>query len=300
MRAFLLLTAAAVAATLAPSRAGAQEVGRSPLELVEYWNGVYDAAYRRYEAAAAEFRVLEENWNRLIDERLQQVESNPARAERILGEILSLSTERTIAQGQVRVETEEWEQVGDSFIGALDNYLEILNNTIRGTPLGDSLDESISLYNFWHERLEEVERQLAPNLLLVLEPMPEVVARDDDTAEDLERKATLLENRALRDSAGVVEIEEKIATDRRRLERDRSTADLSARIRRFGDMTIPVVPTTEGGPEIVGDTTAADRTQTPEQRIELMEAYRDEMIARVELLLERARELRAEAARRRM
>ena len=79
-----------------------------------------------------------------------------------------------------------------------------------GYAAGDSLDESISLYNFWHERLETVESDLAPtNLLLVLEPMPEVVARDDDTADDLERKATLLENRALRDSAVVEELEDK-------------------------------------------------------------------------------------------
>lgn len=298
MRAFLLLAAAALAVTLAPSRGGAQEVGRSPLELVEYWDDVYIAASLRYQAAAAEFDRIDGNWNRLNDEYLQQLESNPARAERILGEILSLSDERTIKEGQVRIELGEWQEAGDSFIGALDNYLEILNNTIRVTPLGDSLDESISLYNFWHERLETVESDLAPtNLLLVLEPMPEVVARDDDTADDLERKATLLENRALRDSAVVVELEDRIATLRRRLERDRSAADLSARIRRFGDMTIPVVPTTEGGPEIVGDTTAA---QTPEQRIELMEAYRDERIARVEQLLARASELRAEAARRRM
>ena len=298
MRACLLL-AAVMAATLAPGRARAQEVGRSPLELVEYWDGVYEAAYHGYLFAAAEFQNLDDNWNRLNDEYLQQHESNPARAERILGEILSLSPERTMAEGRVRIALGEWQEVGDSFISALDDYLEILNNTIRGTPLGDSLDESISLYNTWHERLEEVESQLAPSLSLVLEPMPEVVARDDDTAEDLERKATLLENRALRDSAVVVELEDRIATLRRRLERDRSTADLSARIRRFGEMTVPVEATTEGVGVNVADSAAVDLTQTPEQRIELMEAYRDEMISFVEQLLERATELRAEAARRR-
>ena len=299
MRAFLLLVAAAMAVTLAPVRAQAQEVGRSPLELVEYWSGAYDVAHLRYQTALATFQILDANWNRLNDERLQQLESNPARAERILGEILSLSPERTRVQGQLESTRREWQDVGDSFVDALDDYLEILSNTIRGTPLGDSLDESISLYNTWHEVLEQVESDLALNLTLELEPMPEVVARDDDTADDLERKATLLENRALRDSAVVVGLEDEIATLRRRLDRDRSTADLSARIRRFGDMTIPVVPTTEGGPEIVGDTTAADLTLTPEQRIERMEEYRDERIARVEQLLARATELRAEAARRR-
>lgn len=295
MRACLLL-AAALAATLAPERARAQEVGRSPLELVEYWDDVYDVAYLRYQTALAEFESLDNNWNRLNDEHLQQHQSNPARANRILGEILSLSPERTMAEGRVRIALEEWQEVGDSFISALDDYLEILSNTIRGTPLGDSLDESISLYNTWLERLEEVENQLARNLSLALEPMPEVVARDDDTAEDLERKATLLENRALRDSAVVVELEDRIATLRRRLERDRSTADLSARIRRFGEMTVPVEATTEGVGVNVADSAAV---VTPEQRIELMEAYRDERISFVEQLLERARGLREEAARRR-
>ncbi len=299
MRACLLLVAA-LAATLAPVRASAQEVGRSPLELVVYWDRVYEAAYHRSRAAAADFQSLDNNWNTLNDEYLQQLESNPARAERILGEILSLSPERTRVQGQLESTRREWHDVGDSFVDALDNYLEILSNTIRGTPLGDSLDESISLYNRWHEVLEQVERDLALNLTLELEPMPEVVAREDDTAEDLERKATLLENRALRDSAVVVELEDRIATLRRRLDRDRSTAELSARIRRFGDMTIPVTPTTEGAAVTVGDSAAVGLTQTPEQRIEFMEEYRDERIARVDRLLQRASELLAEAARRRI
>ena len=301
MRACLLPVAAAVAVTVAPVPVTAQEVARSPLELVEYWNSVYEAAYHTYLAAAAEFQSLDDNWNRLNDEYLQQKESNPARANRILGEILSISPERTSVEGRVRTTQREWEDVGDSLIDALDNYLEILNNTIQGTPLGDTAGgSSIALYRTWSARLEEIESQLAASQSLELEPMPEVVARDDDNAADLERKARLLENRAVRDSAVVVELEERIASLRRRLERDRSTEDLATRNRRFGDMTVPVEATTEGAGVNVADSAAVDLTQTPEQRIELMEAYRDEMIAFVEQLLERATELRAEAARRRL
>lgn len=299
MRACLLLVAAALGVPLAPVRAGAQEVGRSPLELVEYWDGVYNAAYLDYQAALARFENLDNNWDRLNDEYLQQHESNPARAERVLGEIQLLSHERTRVEGQVRSTLGEWQDVGDSFIEALDNYLEILNNAIRGTPVGDSAQESIALYNTWRARLEEIESQLGGSRTLELEPMPEVVARDDDTAEDLEGKATLVENRALRASAGVAVLETKIAALRRRLERDRSTADMADRISRFGEMTIPLTPTTEGGGVTVGDSAAVDLTQTPEQRIELLETFRDETIAFVEQLLERATELRAEAARRR-
>lgn len=299
MRACLLLVAAALAVPFAPVRAGAQEVGRSPLELVEYWDGVYNAAYLGYQHALATFESLDNTWDRLNDEYLQQHESNPARAERALIEIQQLSPERTRAEGRVRSTLGEWQDAGDSLIDALDNYLEILNNAIRGTPVGDSAQESIALYNTWRARLEEIESQLARSRPVELEPMPEVVARDDDTAEDLERKATLVENRARRESAFVVVLEEKIASLRRRLERDRSTADMADRIRRFGEMTIPLTPTTEGGGVTVGDSAAVDLTQTPEQRIELLETFRDERIAFVEQLRERARELREEAARRR-
>ena len=93
MRACLPLVAAALAVPLTPVRSGAQEVGRSPLELVEYWDGVYNAAYFGYQAALAEFENLDNDWDRLNDEYLQQHESNPARAERVLGEIQLLSHE---------------------------------------------------------------------------------------------------------------------------------------------------------------------------------------------------------------
>lgn len=294
-----LLLAAALAMTVQPVRLAAQEGARSPLELIEDWYEVYLAAYHRYQATVGDFRIVEGDWDRRNDEYLQLRETNPARADRILGEIQQLSAEKTRAESGVRAAQREWQDAGDSLIQALDNYLEILNNAIQGTPLGDSIEELVRQYTMWDRRLEEVEAQLAPSLSLELEPMPAIVARDDDTAEDLELKAKSLENRARRDSALVLDVEDKIASLKKRQERERSTADLRARIARFGDMTVPVEAATGEAGVTVADSAAVDLTQTPEQRIEDLETFRDEMIARVDQLLERARELRQEAARRR-
>ena len=300
MRGGLLPVAAALAVSLAPSGALAQEAGRSPEELVQYWSDLYDAAFREYQDALLEFQPLDSIWNALDEERKQLIESNgnPADIRRITGEMQSRSNARQRATGRRDRAKAQWENVADSFMDALDNYLTILANAF-GATAGAEQDELTNQYNRWLESLEQVERDLGPNLSLELGPLPDVVARDDDTPQDLERKARSLEDRARRDSAAVAGVEERIAALERRLARDRSTEGFSARIRRFGDMTIPLVPITEGGPEIVGDSTAADLTQTPEQRIELLETLRDRMVARVEQLLARARELREEAARRR-
>ena len=299
MRPCLLLAATALAVTVQPVHLTAQEGGRSPLELVEQWYDVYDVAHLSYQTALRIFQNLDGNWDRLNDEFLQQLERNPARAERLLGEIQQLSAERTRAQSAVRAAQRQRQDAGDSLIEALDNYLEILNNIIQGTPLGDSIEDSVTRYNEWNRRLQEVEAELAPSLSLELEPMPEVRAGDDDTADELRRKADYLESRARRESATVQKVEEKIVSLKKRQERDRSTADVRARLARFGDMTVPVAATTEGAGVTVADSAAVDLTQTPEQRIELLETFRVEIIVRVDQLLERARELREEAARRR-
>lgn len=299
MRHCRLLAATALAVTVLPVRMAAQEVGRSPLGVVEYWNDVYSAAYHQYQAKRGEFGIVDGRWDMLIEQFHQQHEQNPARADRLLGEIQQLSADRTRAQSAVHAARRQWEDAGDSLVEALDNYLEILNTTIRGTPLGDSTRESITQYRTWNNRLQEVEAEIAPSLSLTLEPMPEVVARDDDSAADLDSKARIVENRARRDSATIVVVEDKIASLRKRQDRDRSTADLRSRIERFSDMTVPVETTTEGVGVNVPDSTEVGLKQTPEQRIQALETFRDEISARVHQLLERAGELREEAARRR-
>ncbi len=298
-----LLLAAALAMTVQPVRLAAQEDAQSPLELVEDLYEAYLAAYRRYQMTAGDFRIMEGEWDRLNNEYLQLRGTNPAHADRILGEIQQLSADKTRAESGVRAKQREWQDAGDSLIEALDNYLEILDNAIQGTPLGDSIEESTRQYTIqyimWNQRLEKVEAQLAPSLSLELEPMPEVVARDDDTAEDLELKAGSLENRARRDSALVLDVEDRIASLKKRQLRERNTADFRDRIKRFGDMNIPVEAAAEEAGVNVADSSAVDLTQTPEQRIVDLETFQDEMIVRIDQLLERARELREEAARRR-
>ncbi len=300
--ALLLGMLAAVVLALAgqPVAVLGQNSDQSPLDLAIWWEDRYEESFLRYEYERAQFERIERDWNRLNDEFLQQRERNPASAERILGEIQQLSADRTRAQGTVRRAQQEWQDIGDSFIGAMDNYLEILNRLIQGTPLGDSALELNNRYRTWDERLKEVERDLAPNRSLELTPMPEVQAREDDTADELDRKADYLEGRARRDSAVVVDVDARIELLTKRQIRDRSTADLRARIARFGDFTVPVE--TEGVAQDAGiaDSAEVDLTLTPEQQIEQLQTFRDEILARVDQLLERARELRAEAERRRM
>ena len=295
MNAVRALVLAALAA-LAAAPAAAQVTTRSPLEWVEHWDEIYEAAYRDHEARVSQLRVLNSEWDRLNSEYNQVRGRDEGRSQRLLAEIQQRHAERSQAIGAVRTAEGVWYDAGDAFLGALDSYLEILTSSIQQTPLGDSIDEMIARFDAWDARFKEVEAQLGPRISLAIEPMPEIRARDDDTAGDLRLKASLLEDRARRDAELREDIELEIAELERRQERDRSRAAFRARIERFGSEIVPI----GAAPERVGgaDSTAVDLTQTPEQRIERLRVLSDEIEVWREQLLEKAQELRDEAERR--
>ena len=281
---------------LVPSLAGAQVTSQSPLELVEQWDEVYQAAYDAYEAEVSRLRVLNSEWDRLNTEYNQLRGRDEDRSRTVLAEIQQRNEERSGAISAVRAAEREWYTAGDSFVNALDNYLEILSQTIQGTPLGDTVDDLVAQFDAWDERLREVEQQLGPRLPMEIEPMPEIRARDDDTAGDLRLKASLAEDRARRDAELIADIEQEIADLERRQERDRSRQAFRLRRERFESEIVPIGtdPARVGG----ADSTDVDLTQTPEQRIERLQGLRDQLVEWREELLEKALELRAEADRR--
>ncbi len=295
MRLSVLLAAALLATVVAPCRVAAQG---NPLEVVETWDGEYEAAYHGFMAAVEEFQIVDREWDRLNQEYGQVRDRDRERSDRLLAEIQQLSAERTRTQSAVRSTRQHWYDTADSFIDALDDYLDILSNEIQGTPLGDSIEDRVDQFARWNNRLKEVEAQLGPRLSLELQPMPDVRARDTDTPEDLEFKASLLENAAEIVDNLVQDVEEIVAALKRRQERDRSHEDFMASNRRFETNIVPVGAGSDDTRVGVADSTDVDLSQTPEQRIESLETFRDEAAERRDQLLERATELREEAARR--
>lgn len=295
MRSPLLLAAAAMAATVAPLGLAAQE---NALAVVENWNQVYDAAYHNYQAKVGDFRIVDADWVRLNDELEQVRQTNPRRTRLLLPEAQQLSEERTVVANEVRAAEREWRDAGAALVSALDGYLDLLNLQIRGTPLGDAFNDRIAEYDRWSERLEEVEAQLGPRLSLELRPMPDVRALDTDTPVQLRNKARLLEEEARRVNNSLEDVEEEIDALRRRQERERSNSDFQARLERFNVVDPPVGTAANDPTVVVTDSTGVDLALTPEQRLERLETFRDEVEARRDQLLEQAAELRAEAERR--
>ena len=295
MRPLLLLAATALAAPVAPLRVAAQE---NALAVVENWNQVYDAAYHNYQGRDGDYRIVDAEWVRLNDELEQVRQNNPRRIRLLLAEIQQLSEQRTAVANEVRAAEREWRDAGDALVSALDGYLDLLSLQIRRPPVGDSVNDLVDEFNRWSQRLEEVEAELGPRLPLELRPMPDVRALDTDTPVQLRNKARLLEEEARRVNNLLVDVQEEIDALRRRLERERSSADLQARRDRFEVNVVPVGTTVEDPQVAVTDSTGVDLALTPAQRLERLETFRDEVEARRDQLLEQARELRDEAERR--
>lgn len=295
MRPPLLLAATALAATVAPLRLAAQE---NALAVVENWNQVYDAAYHNHEGKLGDFQILDDEWVRLNDELEQVRQTNPRRIRLLLAEIQQLSEERTVVFNEVRAAERAWRDAGSALVSALDGYLDLLSLQIRSPPVGDSVNDLVDEFNRWSQRLEEVETQLGPRLPLELRPMPDVRALDADTPVQLRNKARQLEEHARRVGNLLDYVEEEIDALTRRLERERSSADLRARRERFEVNLVPVGTTLEDPTVAVTDSTGVDLELTPAQRLERLETFRDEVEARRDQLLEQARELRDEAERR--
>ena len=295
MRSLLLLATTALAAAVTPLRLEAQE---NVLSVVENWNQVYDAAYYNYQGKIGAYRIVDAEWVRLNEELERARQTNARSRGRLLAEIQQLSGEKTVAESEVRAARREWYEAGDALISALDGYLDLLNREIQRTPIGDSINDRIEEFNRWNRRLEEVEGQLGPRLSLELRPMPDVRALDTDTPVQLRNKARLLEEEARRVNNSLADVEEEIAALRRRQDRERSRADFQARLDRFDINVVPVGPAVDDPTVAVTDSTAVDLALTPEQRLENLETFRDEVEARRDQLLEQARELRDEAGRR--
>ncbi len=290
----LLLVAATLAATADAGRLASQERPVDPLEAsVRERLDTYNRALERLEQAQADFRGFDaEIWEPLNAQyALALGRGDDRESDRFLGEIQHESQRRTELQSAETAAEREWERAAQSLISHVDSYLD---DFVQRTSRGDTSVDLQGQYEYWYNILTEVEARLEQHSPLELGPLPEVRALADDTPADLEGKALVLENRATVDSLLVADLEDRIATERRRWQRQLDYEDWSIRNRQ----TEPPVGATTG---VAGsaDSVAVDLTQTPQQRIESMQSLREEYIARIEQLRERARTLRLEAERRR-
>ena len=293
----VLLAAAILVATADSGRLTGQERPSDPFrQSAQERLGAYNLALEGLEQAQLALRQFnEETWEPLNEQhQLAHNRGNDREKDRLIGEIQNETPRRTRLQGAVRAAEREWERAAQTLISHADSYLDQLNIDIRNSSLEDGSEDLLQQFEEWNAILTEVQIRLEESSPLMVEPLPEARALADDSPADLEAKARLLESRAASDSLLAVGLEEQITTERRRWQRQLAYEDMTIRNRHN---ETPVV----GASDVTGaaDSVAVDLTQTPAQRIENLENLRDEYIARVGQLLERARALRQEAERRR-
>ncbi len=290
----LLLAAAIMAATADVGRLTGQERPGDPLEeSVRERLDAYNGALAGLERAQQDLRDFDDEiWEPLNEQfALARSSDNDREKDRLLGRIQHESPRRTELQSAETAAEREWELAAQSLISHVDSYLD---DFVQRTTRGDTSDDLQGQYDYWYSILTEVEARMEQHAPLELGPLPEVRALDDDTPADLEGKALVLTNRATADSLLLADLEDRIATERRRWQRQMAYEDMAIRNRQT---ETPVAATT--GVTGAADSVAVDLTQTPEQRIESLESLREDYIARIEQLRERARTLRSEAERRR-
>jgi hypothetical protein len=134
-----------------------------------------------------------------------------------------------------------------------------------------------------------------------LEPMRDITISPSDSPRDIRRKAATLDYRADQNEDRLAEIDRRLEELREDQRRDRLVSDFLSGVERYGDTRLPVgtpgrvtTPPSDPGPLPVGaDSLAVEgRPLTLEERIRDLEASRAEMVARIQVIREKAQRFR--------
>lgn len=291
--------AMALGAAGAPAGLGAQA---NQAQIVDDWEGRYEVARDNYRAAYQEWEYYESRWDQLMDEfGRAQAADDEGRTTDILAQLQELSAERDRAEGTLRIRKEEWHDVSEGLISAIEARIELLVQQMERSPVGSNPD-LLAVYNLYNTRLHEVESEtgteLGPRRELELPPMPDMQVQPADTRREIEFKIRSLENRiaVLEDLANELGGSIEQLEERQRWARTRD--DFSADLQGFDNVVVPVMPRT-GAAAAVGDTTAVDLALEPlETRIARLAGLRDSALERIEQLREKVEDFQREAERR--
>jgi type II secretory pathway pseudopilin PulG len=261
----------------------------------------YRAALSAYRAALDAREVVESLFNREMRE--VRAARGTDRADQAWDEFYRAQAELTRMDRRVERELERVEEAGRAFLAALDDRREELLARADTLPPAEAEDIALLLLDL-RNQIEEVDGELS-EAREPLAPTPpdqdQITLEPDDTRQDLELKAQILEDRAARYDSTVVDLDREIDQLVERRRNDRRVRDLVASLDRFDDRALPVVPRRSeggGGAEVgaegqVSDTTALDaREMTLEARIDNLESLRERLVQYRNLILEQARLVR--------
>lgn len=281
---------AALAIGLAASGAAGAQMDSIRAE-VERRELDYQVARDDYQAAHSRRSQLEREWSQLNNEfDIARDSIGNAEKSAMLAQLQELSVQVERADGWAESRKDVFAAAGTALVGALEGQLEILAaqiavapDTARARDLGD-------LYRDRSNRVDDVEREVGERVDLVLDPLPDIVVGPRDTRRQIMFKARFLDDKANQQERVLADADAEIEKLRKRLQRDRVTADFFADPNRVGDTRLPVTSGASGGDAVGGG--APWSGESLQEKIDELVAFRDAVEERRDQLRQKAEQFR--------
>lgn len=273
-----LCAAGLLLAVIPPTGLTAQVRDSSPRDVAEEAEVAYDVAKEQHELDIARLESIRYEWDQLIAElTAARTQGDDKEVRRLMGLLQERTGEKDQAEFAFRASREVWTETGRSLVGALNNYLHMLDNQ---TPVGSD-DEANNLYNQYEARLRELEEEL-PEENFELKPMREVKIEPGDSPREIRHKRNLLTRRVDELTEVLADLDRDIERDTQRQRREKRRRDREADLARFGDNENPT-----GGnrANLTGDAGVA--MDPLEERIAKMNRFREQVEKEVESLRRR-------------
>jgi hypothetical protein len=260
----------------------------------------YEAALQDLESAEAARAVVEGRFTRWAEEAdAARRAGDSDRLEAALAQAQAQSVELRRLDRRVTQAQEVVSEARQTYLGLLDSRLDAILEEARTASAEDRVGLMVLVEDL-NNRVEEVEAEAGADDLFGPPVMPEVVFDPRDGPVELRVKADLLERRAQAYDSLLVQVEDRIDTLERRVQRDQSLRQFLEGIDRFGETQLPVrAPDardpvqTEG--QAPSDSISATRQLTPAEEIDQLRFLLDELTTTRDQLRIRARLFRDRA-----
>ncbi len=257
----------------------------------------YQKARKDYEAAQAAFNVVDQRFSNALTEFAQARRSGNQEA---IDRAFADAQVQSVAQGELqqRVSTlaDKLHDARQALVEAISARLEELLAEMDAASSRQHRQDLQAVFNDLSNELQDLDAEAQDQIRLSPVALPDITYDPRDTGVELEQKAQILERRAAMADTAIEVANRRIShlQERQRLERQRR--DFMAGAGRFDDTRTPVLSGSGGDPNdrsAVADSTGLDaRPVTLQQRIDELVKVRQQLEARRDQLLVRAREFR--------
>lgn len=284
-----LLGLVCAASVFGPLAASAQTVET----LVVERRREYVAARDAWEAARSALSVLEGQFSSALEAVSRAKRTNDQDA---LERALAVAQDRSLP---LQAQTQRVEDAYQSFQAGRQRLVNVI--TVRLEQLVGAAETASSaarrneinrLIRDLSNELRGLEREAGEEVRLNPVVLPDISHDPRDLPEEREIKAQLLERRAAIADTVIAQVDAEIAGLQDRARLLRNVGDFVAGTERFDDTNLPVLPgssTAERGGTPVDSTRAGRRPLTPQERIEQLRRYREQLVLHRDQALVRAR-----------